>query len=500
MNELDRLARGVILVGFDGTALDDRTAECLREAQFAGYVLFARNTGPLAGVRALTDRLRSLHEVPPVIAIDQEGGRVARLRDDVETIPSMMALGAAGSEALARRAGEQIGFDLRRAGCTVDFGPVADLARDASGTAIGTRAFGSDVATVVSLARAVAAGVERYGITATFKHFPGHGTTAEDSHAGLPVTDLDEAALRRHDLAVFSQLVPGASAVMTAHIVVRALDPGQPATLSSRVLRDVLRGELSFRGVCFTDCMQMDAVARSIGTAPGVAAAIAAGADCALVSHDAALGAEAARAIVRAVECGAMSLERLAEAHARVSRLRESSLAPLSLDEPAPHRGIGREIAGRGATLVRGTPRADATACIVLSFENATTEGAAGFHDKHARLEAQAPALVSHTVPLAPNERECREALSALVNSGRRPVVLLRRAHLYAEQARLVASVVERFPDSVVVSMREPYDCNVVPAARHVLAMYGDDDATLGALADVLFGNVSPLGTLPVTT
>lgn len=498
MTELESLARGVLLVGFDGTTLATELAEFFSAEQFAGYVLFARNVDDVAGVRTLTDRLRALHRLAPILAVDQEGGRVMRVRRGVEPIPSMMSLGAADSAALATRAGEQVGFDLRRAGFTLDFAPVVDLARDSRSTVIGTRAFGSHVGQTVTLARAFAAGLERYGITATFKHFPGHGTTALDTHLGLPAVDTDEQTLRENDLSPFAQLAPEAAAMMTAHIIVRSLDRTNPATLSRALLADVLRCELRFSGVCFTDCMQMDAIARTVGTANGAAAAIAAGADCALISHDPQLALLAAQAIERGVRSGAIAYERLREANARVTRLRENSNLPLPLDATAPHRGIGREVARAAVTLLRGSPHADPVASMVLSFQGETHEGAQGGHDVHPSLQSQAPAVAVHVSPLVPDAADRAAAISAIERSGKRPVVLLRRAHVYPEQARAATETIARFPDALVVSMREPYDCALFPQARHLLAVYGDDEASVGGLSDVVFGNAAPHGKLPV--
>src|SRR5581483_739592 len=207
----------------------------------------------------LTDEVRTVLD-RPIIAIDQEGGRVARIRDGVEEIPSALAIAAAcagaGNDELAREAGRQIAFDLRRIGANVDFAPVADLALTRMNTVIGTRAFGDDPRRVAQLAGAFAAGLERGSVAATFKHFPGHGSTAVDSHLELPAIDEDETTLRSRDLIPFAELLPRARAVMTAHIVARAFNAGRPATVSYRILTELLRGELHFQGVCFTDCLQ----------------------------------------------------------------------------------------------------------------------------------------------------------------------------------------------------------------------------------------------------
>ncbi|MHB8147852.1 MAG: beta-N-acetylhexosaminidase [Vulcanimicrobiaceae bacterium] len=499
VTDLERLARGTIVVGFDGYELSAEQSEVFRAAGFAGYLLFARNVEHFEQVRMLTDSLRALHEdVAPIVAIDQEGGRVARLRNGAQTIPPMMSLGAAGDHDLAQRAGESIAFDLRRAGCNVDYAPVLDLAVDPMNIVIGTRAFAADPNDVAKLASSVSRGLRAGGIVPTYKHFPGHGSTADDSHLMLPVIELGEATLRARDLLPFLRLLPDAQAVMTAHIVVRAIDPLHPATLSRRILTGILREEFGFAGVCFTDCMQMDAIARGIGTVDGFGAAIAAGADCALVSDDPALALRAADALVRAVARGHLDRARLEQAYRRVRVLRNTLSDPIALASHPPYPGIGRAIAVRAMTAVRGSAHADPATAIVISFQSSTTEGAQGTLDDHPSLQREVPELREVVLPLQPDERRRAQMLESIAASGSRPILLARRAHLYPEQAVAIREVLERHPDAVLVSLREPFDLACFPQARHAIAAYGDDEASIAGLAEVLFKRCDPVGRLPV--
>jgi len=493
MNDAPALARGVILSGFDGELPPEPLP------RFAGYILFARNGTDVAAARAVTDAIRRAYadDMAPLIAIDQEGGRVARLQHGLETIPSMMSLGASGSLELAERAGEQVAFDLRRAGTTLDFAPVIDLALDPENTVIGTRAFGADPQRVAAMGAAFASGLQRGGTIPCYKHFPGHGSTAVDSHLSLPVVDADAQTLRARDLAPFAEVARAAAAIMGAHLIVRAFDERRPAT-RSRAIVDVLRGELGFKGAYVTDCLHMGAAAQEDGTVTAAVDALAAGADLLLISHSIEMANEAVERIAGAVEAGTLPIERLQEAHARVCALRLGGAMPLPLDESAVHPGIGREIARRGLTLVRGIPHADPVTSIVVSFEAATTEGAAGAHVLHPSLQREAPVLMELILPLAPSQDQIAAALQRLAHSGRRPIVLSRRAHLYESQAGAIERTIALDRDAVVVSMREPWDIPLFDGARHVLAAYGDDAASIGGVADVLFGNSVPGGTLPV--
>ncbi len=485
-------ARGVIAAGFQGETFDPALPA------FGAYVLFARNVSSLPQVRTLTDALRARNadETPPLIAIDQEGGRVARLRHEVEPMPSMMALGAVGDLELAGRAGEQTAFDLRRAGCTLNFAPVLDLALYRGNTVIGTRSLGSDPNAVAELGAAFAAGMTRGGILPCYKHFPGHGATPDDSHLTQPAVDAGAATLRARDLVPFAAVARHAPAIMGAHLVVRAFDDRHPATASTRIATDLLRRELGFDGAFVTDCLEMSAVTGDIATS--AVAALNAGADLLTVSHRIDVALEIVASVESAVRDGRLSLDRLRQAYERVNRLRDKAQTPLPLDEFPPHPGVGREIARRAVTLVRGRSHVDPLTTIAVSFEGDIAEGINVRASAGESLRREAPALSEIVLPLDPTDAHLVEAFDAIAESGRRPLLLARRAHLHAAQARAIERVAGDYGDAVVVSMLEPFDIPLFSAAKHVLAAYGDDAAAIGGLADVLFGGSFPEGRLPV--
>jgi beta-N-acetylhexosaminidase len=455
---------------------------------FAGHVLFSRNGESVAELRFFTDMLRAEYlDAPPIIAIDQEGGTVARLREGVEVIPSMMALGAAGDLELAQRAGEQTAFDLRRAGCTLDFAPVLDLALDPSNTVIGTRSFGDNPQSVATFGAAFAAGLASGGITPCYKHFPGHGATSVDSHRALPVLDAGETTLLARELVPFAAVASKASAFMSAHVLVPELDAQRPATLSRSIATDLLRSKLGFNGVLVTDCLEMDALS-GYGPVQSAVEALIAGADLLLFSHHVELAIAAAAAIEKAVGDGRVPLRRLEEAHRRVMRLREGASPPLPIDAFAPHPNVGREIGRRAVTLLRGIPEADPSASVAVSF------GADA-----APLQHEAPVLAGLCAPADPTPADIDRILTSLSQSGRRAIVLARRANLHPTQAQAIATILQLYPDAVVVSLAEPFDLPIFTEARHLLATYGDNAPSIGGLADVLFGNSVPTGHLPVS-
>ncbi len=496
MNGLNALARGVVFCGFEGETFDPSLP------LMGGYVLFARNASSLPHVRALTDRLRERafdDGTAPAIAIDQEGGRVVRLRDGVEPMPSMMSLGAADDLELAGRAGEQVAFDLRRAGCTMNFAPVLDLALHAGNTVIGTRSLGSRPDAVAALGSAYAAGLLRGGVVPCYKHFTGHGATATDSHEALPLVRDDAQTLRARDVVPFAAVARNAPAIMGAHVVATALDAVNPATSSELVIGGLLRGELGFDGAFVTDCLQMSALDGRGGTVDNAVAALAAGADVLLVSRSLALALEIVAAIERAVTDATLPRGRLEEAFTRVAALRRAAQPPIPLDAFPPHPGVGREIARRGVTLVRGFAHVDPLAAIAVSFEGDHLEGinVAGTRARES-LRHESPALSELKLPLDPAAEEVEAALRAIRQSGRRALILARRAHLHDAQAAAIDRILADAHDALVVSMLEPFDVPLFARARHVLAAYGDDAAAIGGLADVLFGGTLPQGRMPV--
>ncbi|HEY2474853.1 MAG TPA: beta-N-acetylhexosaminidase [Candidatus Cybelea sp.] len=477
MSDIAALARGVILTGLTGPPSPE-------QAGFAGYVIFARNGTSVGEVRALTDAIRERCEFAPLLGIDQEGGRVARLEHGIEAMPSMMAIGATGSQELARRAGEQTAFDLRRAGCTLDFAPVLDVAVDPGNTVIGTRSFGSDPQSVAALGASFAKGLAQGGISPCFKHFPGHGATAVDSHEALPSVDVDESTLFARDLVPFAAVARDAIAIMSAHVLVRSLDPQRPATLSPRIANELLRSRLGFTGVLITDCLEMKAMT---GYQTAAVDALNAGVDLLLFSHNIDLAHAAAAEIEAAVAANRLSQQRLQEAHERVQRLRVAANAPLPLDAFPPHPNVGRQIARRAITLLRGVPEASPLSSFAVSFGGDV-----------AVLHREAQALAGVSLSLDPTAAELENVRDALERNGRRPILLARRADLHPAQADAIRTIVARYPDALVVSLLEPYDLPLFGKARHLLAAYGDDAAAIGGLADVLFGNSMPTGMLPV--
>ena len=503
------LARGVIGVGFTGATTDAAPLEALRAFAPGGVTLFTRNVGTAGELRELVRALRALGSPPPLIMVDQEGGRVERIQHGVAALPSAMAVGATGDVALAERLGTLLGRDLAQLGINVDLAPVADLSLQPKSVVIATRAYGDDPERVGAFAAAFARGLEDAGVAAALKHFPGHGSTAEDSHVALPRVTADAATMRTRDLVPFARAIEKrvASIVLTAHVVIDAFDPDHPATLSRRVLTDLLRGELGFEGVIATDCLEMDAIARGVGTVRGAVEALAAGADLMLISHRLDLAHAAADAMAAAVRDGEIPLARLQDAYARVHGLRERLAARTPPGGPVDE-GAPLDAARRAVTVLRGDPRLRAGKPVtVISFEGITVDNVAA---SGGRSGNETPSLSSALrrrgwkseimrVPLDPRTDDLELLLEHIPALGDREfVVVSRDAHLYPAQRDAIARIVERAPDALIVSSRAPYDAVLWPQAGRVVCIYGGQIIALEGCADVITGRVPARGTLPV--
>ena len=279
------------MVGIAGNELDRVETEVLRHPCVGGVVLFSRNYRGREQLRALCDAIHALRRPPLLIGVDHEGGRVQRFRDGFTVLPAAARYGILHGRnpefacRAARIGGWVMAVELRASGVDFSFAPVLDLGRGVS-TVIGDRAFHRDPDVVATLARAFLAGMRSAEVGGVGKHFPGHGGVAADSHRALPADDRSYEALRLSDLVPFERLAASELAgVMPAHVVFECLDE-RPAGFSRRWIQDVLRGELGFQGIVFSDDLDMAAAATGGDHVARAQAAIEAGCDMVLVCND----------------------------------------------------------------------------------------------------------------------------------------------------------------------------------------------------------------------
>lgn len=413
------LALRVLLPGFTGTTLPDAYRELLEEG-LGGICYFGSNTadGPEA-LAALSAAIRAANP-RAVIAVDEEGGDVSRLHtSEPSPVLGAAALGGVGDLELTEAVGRWVGHELAAVGVTLDLAPDADVNSDPDNPVIGTRSFGVDPEQVAAHVAAWTRGLQSTGVAACAKHFPGHGDTATDSHLDLPRIDVDPDTLAARELVPFDAAVEaGTAAVMTSHIVVPALDPDRPATLSPLVL-GVLREVLGFDGVVVSDALDMAGASGALGVPEAAVQALVAGCDLLCLGPDkpAGLVLEVRDAVVAAVEAGRLDRERLVAAAGRVAAMR---VAPTTTTPEAPDATRQAGAAASATRLDGDLP--DLTGAVVVSVETvaniAVGDVAWGLAPDHrldpASLPGGLPGEVPDDVPVVVQVRD----------AGRRPDVL----------------------------------------------------------------------------
>lgn len=460
----------------------DTPAEMVRRYRLGGIILTRSSADdPTAGdqstsnlespqqIRRLTAGLQRVAaelaaKVPLALGTDQEHGVVTRIRDGVTLLPTAMAFGAADDAKLTERASRVSGLELAALGITVAFAPDADVIAAAGNAVIGSRSYGVDPALVSRHVAAATRGLQGAGVAAALKHFPGHGHTTTDSHHALPVLSQSRSDFTRQDLPPFAAgIEAGAAFVMSGHLDARAIDPGVPATLSRKVLVDLLRGELGFTGVVVTDSMRMAPVAR-YGPAESAVLAVLAGNDLLLMPTDVGATYEG---LLAALKAGRLPRERLVDAATRVltAKLRFAGTTPpaQSTVNSQDHQDVAAKAAVAGITVLRGS-------C--------------------------GGALVRGTVRITGATKSKRDWLAG---------ALRQRGAAVSDSGATVVHLVG-FGDTtadlsadadVTVALDTPY---LLGSARSpvLLATFGATRQSMTALADVLTGKAKPTGRCPV--
>jgi beta-N-acetylhexosaminidase len=468
MSDLERLAAACIFPSFPGLEAPDWILRRI-EAGLGGICLFAYNVGDPEQLAALTTRLRAARG-DLLIGIDEEGGDVTRLEADRgSSYPGSAALGFVDDEALTERVAAAIGADLAAVGVNLNFAPVADVNVNPGNPVIGIRSFGADAGLVARHVAAFVSGLQAQGVAACAKHFPGHGSTAQDSHLELPTVTGDV----RDGLEPFRAAIgAGTQTIMTAHVRVPALADA-PATLSPAVVTGLLREELGFDGLVIADALEMKAVSATVGVARSAMLALAAGVDAVLIGHDVGLEAVAAvqSALVDAVVDGELDEGRLREAAARVARVGAWASSPPAR---AAEREAGR-IAAREALELEGEPALGRDPLVVELRPRANIAAGEAEHSLASALAERFP----RTEELVLDDATADPARVSAARDGRSLVVVVRDAHRHPWMRDLA----ERLEPSLVVEVGLPI---WRPRGSAFAATHGGSRVSYEVLADRL--------------
>ena len=502
---LGRLADAVLIPPFPGGREPDWIRAALADG-LAGVTLFGLNVEDDQQLAALTSRLRSAAP-EPVIAIDEEGGDVTRIsHQSGSDYPGNAALGAIDDVKLTRSVYAALGADLAALGINLDLAPAVDVNTAAGNPVIGTRSFGADPALVARHAAAAVSGLQSAGVAACAKHFPGHGSTTEDSHLVLATVDAPLSVLRARDLPPFeAAIAAGVRAIMPSHLRVPELTGDLPASLSRRAQTDLLRGELGFTGVIVSDGLEMRAVSEQYGIPEAAVQAVIAGTDLLCLGRDqdqpSFLAVKAA--LMAAVRSGRLPGERLEEAAARVAELRAWTAAAAAVATV--------QVANVPDATVPGTAQiaADSLIGLIAARRAISVSGPLPVSGRPLVVQLVPPSNIAvGAVPWglkpyvpADSYREIStgtpaDGLAGVVNAiladaaGRTLIVVVRDAHRHPVAAAAAEVILAARPDAALLEMGLPV---WRPAsAGTYLASFGAARSSARAAAELL-GLVAPL-------
>lgn len=493
--------------GFDGPTLEPSFIEAVKRYKIGNIILFARNIKSKTQLYALCQEIQDLvrsecgHDA--LITIDQEGGMVTRLSPDCTNVPSAMALSATGDEQLARQAGVITATELRALGVNVDFAPSLDVNSNPDNPVIGVRSFSDDPKQVTRFGLAMIEGLQEGGVMAVGKHFPGHGDTHLDSHVALPVVEGGEEQLAIHLEPFRKAISAGVQGIMSSHILFPALEPDPvPATLSRTIMTDLLRSEYGFKGLVFTDCMEMQAIADHFGTVEASLQALQAGVDVVCISHHVELACKAVELVEDALLEGRLDAASFAESTQRIvqakTMLSEQEILPLSVVACENHSISNALLHQKSLTLVNDAPFSLGSKPLVLGPRPFRATNVSNDEDVLSFAPSLAALLGCDGITTSDNPKEQEiEQLSDVCSAYSAVVVGTYNGHLHPGQLALVNRLSQELP-TLCVALRNPYDLAYVTNKVRSIAAYAYTESAIHALAQVVLGKAEATGVLPV--
>lgn len=504
----------LIMFGFDALTLNEHAIRLIKEYQVGNVILFTRNIKTPEQVFALTRALQKLAMetigVPLLIAIDQEGGMVTRIRSHATFFPGAMTVAATGRPQDAEKLGYMMGSELRALGINMNLAPVFDVNNNPNNPVIGVRSYSDDSQTVAHFATAATHGLQK-NVLATAKHFPGHGDTHVDSHLALPVVNWDEARLQAVELYPFKQAIEaGIKAIMSSHVSFPSLDSsGLPSTLSKPILTDLLRHKMGFEGLIITDCMQMKAIRNAFTTPEATYLSIMAGADMVCISHSEVFQTEAVKLLQARADSGDLPEAVLDARVANILRIKASlpaynepqdyATVRLHVENPE-NRAFSERVVRDAVTLVKGKPIVlNPNALLIQMAPQATSF--ADDTDGEANIEMS----LKHAFPklkvitLKPDFKE--DALNRVYKQAQthpQVIVCSYNANIYPNQIKLIETLIDQGADVHVMAMRNPYDLFHTDKIKQYVCFYEYTPYAVNALIAYLKGDLIPSGELPI--
>ena len=496
-------------VAFHGTSITPTLEAMIRQRKVGGVILYSENFTDASSVKRLASDLQRIASdaktVPLFVSIDQEGGAVVRVADGATVLPGSMALAATPDPSDSVRKSVAItARDLRAVGVNFELAPDADVNNEPRNPIILNRSFGSDPQRVAALVTVAIQAFADARFLCCAKHFPGHGETTTDSHTGLPLLDVDRAHLDAIELPPFkAAIAAGTPAIMSAHIRMPALDPTPdlPVTLSSKVMTDLIRGQLGFGGLVVTDDLEMGALTQTRTESQAGYDAFAAGADYLLFRFDESAQIDAHGKLSAGMTSGALPTARVDASLRRILAVKErfgilDGSAPSGTAGSDADRAAADELARASITVLRGGGLPLRGKIFAVSPVNPDIAVVPDQPSLGQVLAKRLPNVTTQTISLSPVQADIDRAVSAARGAD---VAVLGSADLfsYPQQAAL-AKALQAVTPTVLISLRSPYDILSAPGVAGYVCAYTGREPTLRAVADVLSGTRAPTGTLPV--
>jgi len=499
----------MLVVGFHGYEPPPHILEWLREGRVGGVILFARNIDTPEQVAELTKALHEAAKRPILVAIDQEGGVVARLRGGFTESPGAMALGAADDTLLTEEVSAVLAAEMRALGVNWNLAPAIDLTHNIHNPSVGVRSLGSDPEHVKRHALAQVRGFQGAGVAATAKHFPGKANTPVDPHVELPVIEGPLEDMWDTDLVPFRAVCgAGIASVMITHVQFKALEPVYPSTLSPAIIQGLLRRDIGYRGLVTTDCMEMKAVTDTYGPGESAVLAAKAGANVVLFSHTLEHQEAAYDGLLEAARSGRLPMEQVDYS---VDRINETKRCFAGLKRPLltvirspSHLETMDRAARAGMVLLRETPGilpiGPEVKVALIEFAShlepeALEQGGETMFAAKLRPRLHQLEVVSMD-PSAPTEEQLERA-ERLAKEEDTMILATRNAHLNPTQLDSARRLLDRREPCVLVCLRNPYDAGVLNTDSVVLTL-GDAVPSLDAAVDALTGAYTPSARLRV--
>lgn len=502
----------LLFIGFDGYEYNDHLKTIIEEYKVGNVILFTRN---IKDLDQLSNLNRKIHEevlkntgIMPFISIDQEGGLVTRIMKEATFAPGAMTIAATKLEN-AYKVGEILGEELTYLGINMNLAPTLDVNNNPNNPVIGVRSYGDDPKSVSEFGLNFIRGLQSKGIVATAKHFPGHGDVEVDSHLGLPVVDHDKERLNNVELYPFKYVLNEVDAIMSAHIFFKAYEKESlPATLSKKVLTDLLRNELGYNGLIVSDCMEMKAIDDIYTTAIGVKMGILAGLDMAFISHTLEKQIHALKLLEEAYNNGEISMEEIDQKVLRILKFKEKTRKiiednfinnknNLKYFENDANKVFAQKVVDDSLTLFKGErfyPVGKTLLIATAPFATTIAEDQLDTRNIIDAVKREIPNIDTYKLEL----NKIDEEILNIVGEYDNVVVCSYNANIFKNQAMMINLINARAKKLFVISTRNPYDYLAIDNVDNYALVYEYTPNSVRTIVKYLKGELAPSGKLPV--